>query len=43
MADPITTKQKVLKRIGALETERSSWMSHWQDINRVLLPFNPAG
>lgn len=38
MADPITKKQKVLKRIGALETERSSWMSHWQDINRVLLP-----
>lgn len=38
MADPITTKQKVLKRIGALETERSSWMTHWQDINRVLLP-----
>ena len=38
MADPITTKQKVLKRIGALETERSSWMSNWQDINRVLLP-----
>jgi len=38
VADPITTKQKVLKRIGALETERSSWMTHWQDINRVLLP-----
>jgi hypothetical protein len=33
-----TTRQRSLKRIAALETERSSWFSHWQEINRVLLP-----
>lgn len=35
---PQTTRQRVQRRLGALETERSSWVSHWQEINRVLLP-----
>ena len=34
----ITKREKVQRRVGALEQERSSWMSHWQDINRNLLP-----
>lgn len=34
----ITLRQQVLRRIGALELERSTWLSHWADINRVLLP-----
>ena len=38
MTDPITQREKTRKRIAALEQERSSWLSHWQDINRVLLP-----
>lgn len=38
MAQPLTVRQRALKRITALETERSSWWSHWAEINRVLLP-----
>lgn len=34
----ITKREKVQRRIGALELERASWMSHWQDINGKLLP-----
>lgn len=34
----ISKRQKLLRRVSALETERSSWVSHWQEINRVLLP-----
>ncbi|HSV48353.1 MAG TPA: portal protein [Ramlibacter sp.] len=34
----ITKREKAQRRIAALELERSSWMSHWQDINRKLLP-----
>lgn len=30
--------QKVIRRVGALETERSTWWSHWKDIQQVLLP-----
>jgi len=38
MNAPLTTRQRVLKRVAALENERSSWVSHWQEISRVLLP-----
>jgi hypothetical protein len=33
-----TPRQKALRRIAALELERASWLQHWSDINRVLLP-----
>lgn len=33
-----TTRERALKRIAALDSERSSWFSHWQEINQVLLP-----
>lgn len=38
--NPVTlnTRQRVMRRITALETERSSWWSHWREINEVLLP-----
>jgi hypothetical protein len=36
--ETITTRERVKKRLTALETERSSWVSDWQEINRVLLP-----
>jgi hypothetical protein len=38
MTDPITPRQKALRRISALETERSAQMSNWRDINSVLMP-----
>lgn len=38
MIDNIPTRQRAQRRMSALERERSSWMSHWQEINRVLLP-----
>lgn len=38
MSEAQTTRQRATRRISALKNERSSWMSHWQDINRVLLP-----
>ena len=31
-------KQHYLKRWSALETERSSWISHWQDLSTQLFP-----
>lgn len=34
----ITKREKAWRRVSALEQERSSWLSHWQDINRNLLP-----
>lgn len=39
MADTnLEIRERVQKRMGALEQMRSSWMSHWMEINRVLLP-----
>lgn len=37
---PLTSEEhkQILQRYSALDTEASSWISHWQDINRVLLP-----
>lgn len=40
MSDPLPTRQRVQRRISALETERSQRLSDWQDINRVLLPLS---
>jgi hypothetical protein len=31
-------KRRLLQRWGALQQERSSWISHWQDISTYLLP-----
>lgn len=36
--DRLTTREAVLRRMTALENERTSWMSHWREINEVLLP-----
>lgn len=36
MAD--ATRNLLLRRWGALKKERTSWMSHWQEISRNLLP-----
>ena len=30
---------KILTRWGALETERASWMTHWQEISTYLMPY----
>jgi hypothetical protein len=38
MIQALTDRQRALKRITALEQERSSWWGHWAEINRVLLP-----
>lgn len=38
MRDPRSLKQKLLARDQALRSERSSWVPHWQDVTRVLLP-----
>lgn len=39
MTDPLfTTRQRVQRRVEALNQQRVSWLAHWQDINRVLLP-----
>lgn len=40
MSEQITlsTRDRVLRRIKALELERSSWWSHWKQINDVLIP-----
>jgi hypothetical protein len=32
------TRTKLVRRWGALKTERSSWISHWQEISNYLLP-----
>jgi len=33
-------RQSLMKRWSALETDRSSWWAHWQQISEVLLPRN---
>jgi hypothetical protein len=33
-----TVKARYQKRLGALKSERSSWMPHWREINDNLLP-----
>lgn len=38
MTNPSETRNRILRRWGALKTERSSWMSHWQEISTYLLP-----
>ncbi|MFV0602035.1 MAG: portal protein [Brachymonas sp.] len=37
MTKPLERKD-LLTRWGALQTERSSWMAHWQDVSDCLLP-----
>ncbi|MGJ7508689.1 portal protein [Variovorax sp. GT1P44] len=37
MAD-ITTRDRILRRVKAMETERSTWFNHWREISEVLLP-----
>lgn len=37
---PKTTVERCRERWEALKSERSSWMSHWQEISEVLLPRN---
>jgi len=34
----LTQRDRVLRRIKALELERSSWWGHWKQINDVLIP-----
>lgn len=34
----LSTRDRILRRIKALELERSSWWGHWKQINDVLLP-----
>lgn len=36
--DAIPKRQQCLRRIASMELERSSWLSHWREINTVLLP-----
>ena len=31
-------RQRILRRMSALELERSSWMNHWREIQEVILP-----
>lgn len=38
MKTPETQKQHVQRRWGALKTERSGWMTQYQELNRVLFP-----
>ena len=38
MEPPLTLRQRILTRHAALTNERSSWISHWQDISDNLLP-----
>lgn len=38
MADVVETRNRLLRRWGALKTERASWISHWQEISTYLLP-----
>lgn len=38
MADIKQQRERALQRWGALVAERSSWMSHWQELARFLLP-----
>lgn len=34
----LTTREAVQRRLKALDNERQSWMTHWREINEVLLP-----
>jgi hypothetical protein len=34
----LSTRDRVMRRIQALELERSSWFDHWRQINNSLLP-----
>lgn len=34
----LTTRERVMRRIAALELERSSWWEQWKEINQILLP-----
>ncbi|WP_082321878.1 portal protein [Variovorax paradoxus] len=38
MMENLTTRDRVQRRLKALKTERSSWMSHWQEVQQVVLP-----
>jgi hypothetical protein len=38
--EQITTRQRVQRRVSALERERSSWLTIWQDIDRLLMPLS---
>lgn len=38
MRDNLTTRDAVIRRMKALETERTSWFDHWREIQEVLLP-----
>ncbi len=38
MAADLTNRQRILRRIKALELERSSWFNHWREIQEVLMP-----
>lgn len=40
MREQTTTRQRVIRRISALETERSPWLTIAQEIDRVLLPIS---
>lgn len=40
MADYIDSRKQILQRWAALEQERSSWLTHWQEIAKYLLPRN---
>lgn len=33
-----STREKLTRRWGSLKTERSGWMTHWEEISRHLLP-----
>jgi hypothetical protein len=38
MANATDTREKYLRRWGALKTERQSWITHWDEISTYLLP-----
>lgn len=38
MIETLTSRERVQRRLAALKTERSTWMAHWQDVQRMLLP-----
>lgn len=38
MADISAIRRECLKRLGAMKTERESWIAHWRDISDVILP-----
>ena len=38
MTDILKERQQLITRLGMLKTERTSWMSHWQELSEVFLP-----